>query len=76
MSAIREQIFDPFFTTKELSVGEQAKAWRSRVRIVVDKHGGELTFETDVGKGTTFFIRLPIHVPATESVADLATAAA
>jgi two-component system, NtrC family, sensor kinase len=28
--------------------------------VVVDKHGGELRFETEMGKGTTFFIKLPI----------------
>ena len=28
--------------------------------IVVDKHHGSLTFESEVGKGTTFTIRLPI----------------
>ena len=29
--------------------------------VVVDKHGGELTFETEEGVGTTFVIRLPIE---------------
>jgi two-component system, NtrC family, sensor kinase len=28
--------------------------------VVVDKHGGSLTFETKIGKGTTFYVRLPI----------------
>jgi len=28
---------------------------------VVDKHGGSLTFDTEVGRGTTFFVRLPIE---------------
>jgi signal transduction histidine kinase len=28
--------------------------------VVCDKHGGELTFETELGRGTTFFIRLPV----------------
>jgi PAS domain S-box-containing protein len=28
--------------------------------VVVEKHGGELTFETTSGKGTTFFMRLPL----------------
>jgi signal transduction histidine kinase len=27
---------------------------------VREKHGGELSFETELGRGTTFFIRLPI----------------
>ncbi|MDP3767794.1 MAG: ATP-binding protein, partial [Dehalococcoidia bacterium] len=37
--------------------------------VVVDKHGGSLTFETEVGRGTTFFIRLPII--GAEGKADL-----
>ena len=56
---IRDHIFDPFFTTKEVGRGTGqglAIAWS----VVVEKHGGELTFETEVGEGTTFFIRLPI----------------
>jgi PAS domain S-box-containing protein len=56
---IRAHIFDPFFTTKEVGRGTGqglAIAWTA----VKEKHGGELTFETEMGKGTTFFIRLPI----------------
>ena len=57
--AIRERIFDPFFTTKEVGKGTGQGLPIAR-SVVVDKHGGEFTFETEVGKGTTFFIRLPI----------------
>ncbi|MGO9270752.1 MAG: ATP-binding protein [Terriglobia bacterium] len=32
--------------------------------IVVDKHGGSLTFDTEVGRGTTFHIRLPVDPDA------------
>jgi signal transduction histidine kinase len=58
--AVRERIFDPFFTTKEVGKGTGQGLPIAR-SVVVDKHGGDLTFETEVGKGTTFFIRLPIH---------------
>jgi PAS domain S-box-containing protein len=57
--AIRGRIFDPFFTTKEVGKGTGqglAIAWAT----VKEQHGGELRFETEVGKGTTFFIELPI----------------
>jgi signal transduction histidine kinase len=27
--------------------------------VIVDEHGGTLTFTTEIGKGTTFFIRIP-----------------
>jgi len=56
---IRNRIFDPFFTTKEVGrgTGQGLSIARS---VVVDKHGGSLTFETEIGQGTTFLIRLPI----------------
>jgi PAS domain S-box-containing protein len=56
---IRGRIFDPFFTTKAVGKGTGqglAIAWS----VINEKHGGELTFDTTVGAGTTFFIRLPI----------------
>jgi len=56
--AVREHIFEPFFTTKEVGEGTGqglALAWT----IVTDNHGGTLSFETALGKGTTFFVRLP-----------------
>ena len=56
--AVRDRIFDPFFTTKEVGQGTGQGLAVSR-SVIVDKHGGQLTFETEIGKGTTFFIRLP-----------------
>jgi len=56
--AIREHIFEPFFTTKDVGKGTGqglALAWK----VVTEKHGGALTYETVLGKGTTFFARLP-----------------
>ena len=55
---IRDKIFDPFFTTKEVGKGTGQGLFIAR-SVVVEKHGGSLTFETEVGKGTTFFVRLP-----------------
>jgi two-component system NtrC family sensor kinase len=57
--AIRERIFDPFFTTKEVGRGTGQGLAIARSAIV-EKHGGDLTFESEPGRGTTFFIRLPI----------------
>jgi PAS domain S-box-containing protein len=56
--AIRANIFDPFFTTKEVGrgTGQGLSIARS---VVVKGHGGELDFTSQVGKGSTFFIRLP-----------------
>jgi PAS domain S-box-containing protein len=57
--AVRARIFDPFFTTKEVGRGTGqglALAWR----IIKEKHGGDVTFDTKVGEGTTFRVRLPV----------------
>ena len=60
---VRARIFDPFFTTKEVGKGTGQGLAIAR-NVIVDKHGGTLHFETELGKGTTFFIRLPIDGPA------------
>jgi two-component system, NtrC family, sensor kinase len=65
---VRSKIFDPFFTTKEVGKGTGQGLALARA-VVVDKHGGTLTFETELGKGTSFRIRLPL---ATEDTAELA----
>ncbi|HNP31006.1 MAG TPA: PAS domain S-box protein [Nitrospirales bacterium] len=57
----RNKIFDPFFTTKEVGRGTGQGLAISHT-VVVKKHGGTLTFETEVGTGTTFVIRLPMQV--------------
>ena len=56
--SIRDRIFDPFFTTKE--VGRGTGQGLAIARSVVDRHKGTLTFESEVGKGTCFYVRLPI----------------
>jgi signal transduction histidine kinase len=57
---IRSKIFDPFFTTKEVGRGTGQGLAISR-SVVVDKHGGTITFESEAGKGTCFIIRLPLN---------------
>ena len=58
--AIRGRVFDPFFTTKEVGKGT-GQGLALAYTVVVKKHGGKIWFETEVGKGTTFFVTLPIH---------------
>jgi signal transduction histidine kinase len=57
--AIYERIFDPFFTTKEVGRGTGQGLAIAR-SVVVDRHRGKLTFESKPGKGTTFYVRLPV----------------
>lgn len=57
--AIQSRIFEPFFTTKPVGQGT-GQGLALAHTIVVRKHGGRIWFESAVGKGTTFYIRLPI----------------
>ncbi len=56
---ISDKIYDPFFTTKEVGKGTGQGLAIAR-SVIVDKHCGELSFETELGAGTTFFIRIPV----------------
>jgi two-component system, NtrC family, sensor kinase len=57
---IANKVFDPFFTTKEVGRGTGQGLSIARATIVT-RHGGALSFETGLGRGTTFFVRLPIR---------------
>src|SRR5262249_49073791 len=59
--AIHTRVFDPFFTTKEVGKGT-GQGLSIAHSVVVDKHRGKLWFETEPGRGTTFFLRIPITV--------------
>lgn len=65
---IRSHIFDAFFTTKEVGRGTGQGLAIAR-SVVVEKHGGRLTFETVLGAGTSFYIRLPIAGRAAVAIA-------
>jgi len=58
----RDRIFEPFFTTKPIDQGT-GQGLAIVHACVVDRHRGTLTFDTEVGRGTTFWIRLPIRQP-------------
>ncbi|MEO7860511.1 MAG: ATP-binding protein [Nitrospirales bacterium] len=58
--SIRHKIFDPFFTTKEVGRGT-GQGLSLAQSVVVGKHGGTITVDSEVGKGTTFLIRLPLN---------------
>ena len=65
--AIRARIFEPFFTTKE--VGRGTGQGLSIAHSVIKSHGGSLEFQTELGTGTTFYVRLPIAA-ADDATAD------
>jgi PAS domain S-box-containing protein len=56
---IRDRIFEHFFTTKEVGKGTGQGLAIAR-SIMVDKHKGSITFDTELGKGTIFHVRVPI----------------
>ncbi len=62
---VRERIFEPFFTTKPVGKGTGQGLALARA-VVVEKHGGTLTFDTAMGRGTTFYIRIPVDGIATQ----------
>jgi signal transduction histidine kinase len=59
---IQNRIYEPFFTTKEVGKGT-GQGLSFAHSVVVKKHQGKIRFETEAGRGTTFFLELPIRKP-------------
>lgn len=54
-----DKIFDPFFTTRK--VGKGTGLGLSISYRIIDRHGGRIKVESEVGKGSTFIIELPVE---------------
>jgi signal transduction histidine kinase len=63
----RDKVFDLMFSTKG---SKGTGLGLALTRKIVEEHGGDITFETEMGVGTTFYIRLPkrLERPAPGSV--------
>lgn len=66
---VRSRVFDPFFTTKEVGRGS-GQGLALAHATVVQKHRGTIDFETAVGVGTTFIVRLPMVRPQQQAIAE------
>jgi signal transduction histidine kinase len=62
---VQSRLFDPFFTTKP--VGQGTGLGLSLAHDSIDRHGGRIRVESELGQGTRFIIDLPLDAtPAAE----------
>jgi two-component system, NtrC family, sensor histidine kinase HydH len=64
-----DRMFRPYFTTKKKGTGMGLPM----VRRIVEEHGGQITFESEEGKGTRFLVLLPIDPSKLGSLKSLVT---
>lgn len=59
---IKNRIFDPFFTTKSIGKGTGLGLAIS-YQIIVEKHHGIMECVSEIGRGTEFWIEIPVKLP-------------
>ena len=57
---IKEKLFDPFFSTKEASKGSGFGLYNSKAFI--EDHNGRIGFISEEGKGSSFFLFIPLFI--------------
>jgi signal transduction histidine kinase len=67
--SIRDRLFEPFVTTKEVGRGIGQGLSMAR-KVVVQGHGGSISFQSESGQGTTFIVRLPLDSTAALEYSD------
>jgi signal transduction histidine kinase len=55
------KIFEPFFTTKK--IGEGTGLGLSIAYKIIEKHGGSIKVDSEVGRGTEFMVKIPVMQP-------------
>ncbi len=65
--AIRCKMFEPFFTTKPMGKGTGQGLALAR-SVIVGKHKGSIEFESKVGEGTVFILRVPVVAALEEPI--------
>lgn len=70
----RRRVFEPFFTTQQM--GKGAGMGLASSYGIIRHHGGFITLESAIGKGSTFSIFLPAYAPAETAAKDLPSPAA